>query len=86
MAREGQNNMKLITAGLLEGWSQAENKVAYTRADHATHPENITTPVHAERGLEPPNITEITSRNQANTDKYEMHLLPNRWSSRLGRH
>lgn len=35
----------------------------------------------------PHKITEITNRNQqANADKYKMHLLPNRWSSRLGHH
>ena len=82
------NTMKQITADLLEGWIQAEDKVLYLHCKLMTHLQKTQRLPYMQReAWTQNNIAEIQYRNtQAGSNKYKLELLPNKWNNRTGSH
>ena len=82
------NTMKQITAGILEGWVTATNKVAYLHEKLMHHLQKTQRlPYMQRQPWTQANIDDIQNRNaQAGTNKYKLNLLPNRWDNRAGKH
>ena len=72
------NTMKQITADLLEGWIQAEDKVLFLHSKLMAHLQKTQLlPYMKREAWTQNNITEIRNRNtQAGSDKYKLDLLP----------
>ena len=79
--------LKLITADLLKGYQDAEDKVAYLHAQiHLRIRKTQKLPYMQRAAWTQHNIDEINERNsQSGTNKYKLQLLPQQWDSRLGK-
>ena len=82
------NTMKQITADLLEGWIQADDKVLFLHSKLMAHLQKTQLlPYMKREAWTQNNIAEIQNRNtQAGSDKYKLDLLPKTWNARTGSH
>ena len=79
--------LKLITDNLLQGYQDAEDKVAYLHAQiHLRIRKTQKLPYMQRASWTQHNIDEINDRNsQSGSNKYKLQLLPQQWDSRLGK-
>ena len=81
------DQLKVIAANLLNGYQEADDKVAYLHAQiHLRIRKTQRLPYMQRAPWTQHNIDTITDRNtQSGTNKYKLHLLPQQWDSRLGK-
>ena len=81
------DQLKLITANLLQGYQDAEDKVAYLHAQiHLRIRKTQKLPYMQRAAWTQHNIDDINDRNsQSGSNKYKLQLLPQQWDSRLGK-
>ena len=81
------DQLKLITDNLLQGYQDAEDKVAYLHAQiHLRIRKTQKLPYMQRAAWTQHNIDDINDRNsQSGSNKYKLQLLPQQWDSRLGK-
>ena len=81
------DQLKLITDNLLQGYQDAEDKVAYLHAQiHLRIRKTQKLPYMQRASWTQHNIDDINDRNsQSGSNKYKLQLLPQQWDSRLGK-
>ena len=81
------DQLKLIIDNLLQGYQDAEDKVAYLHAQiHLRIRKTQKLPYMQRAAWTQHNIDDINDRNsQSGSNKYKLQLLPQQWDSRLGK-
>ena len=81
------DQLKLITTGLLNGYQNAIDKVAYLHQQIMLRIRKTQKLDYMSRAAwTQSNIDTITERNtQSGTNKYKLNLLPQKWDSRIGK-
>ena len=81
------DQLKLITADLLQGYNKAVDKTAYLHQQiHLRIRKTQRLPYMPRAAWAQTNIDIITDRNaQSGTNKYKLNLLPHKWDNRLGK-
>ncbi len=81
------DQLKVITANLLNGYQEADDKVAYLHAQIHLRIRKTQRLSYMKRApWTQHNIDTINDWNtQSGTNKYKLHLLPQQWDSRIGK-